>query len=100
MLTAMFHLASFFMLKTSYDGIVVARLPFVPFTFLHKITHRNLEGDDMAECSFIFIYMLCSMSIKPNLQKLLGFEPPAAQNMSYDAASKMAERLTGISSDK
>ena len=45
---------------------------------LQKMTHRGLPGDDPTDCSFVFLYMLCSISIRPNLQKILGFAPPRA----------------------
>lgn len=37
-------------------------------------------GDDYTDCSFIFLYILCTMSIRQNLQKLLGFAPSRAMN--------------------
>ncbi|KAK5977884.1 B5 domain-containing protein [Trichostrongylus colubriformis] len=55
-----------------FDGRVVARLPFVPIGFLQGLSHRNLVGDDMRDCSFIFLYILCTMTIRQNLQKALG----------------------------
>ncbi|KOB68012.1 Transmembrane and coiled-coil domains protein 1 [Operophtera brumata] len=38
----------------------------------------NLPGDDYTDCSFIFLYILCTMSIRQNIQKLLGFAPSRA----------------------
>ncbi|KAK9305406.1 hypothetical protein QLX08_003539 [Tetragonisca angustula] len=54
---------------------VVARLPFVPLGWIQGLSHRNLPGDDYTECSFIFLYILCTMSIRQNIQKMLGFAP-------------------------
>ena len=42
------------------------------------LSHRNLLGDDMTDCSFIFLYILCTMSIRQNIQKALGFAPSRA----------------------
>ena len=47
-----------------FDGRVVAKMPFVPISLLQGISHRNLGGDDYSECSFIFLYILCTMSIR------------------------------------
>ena len=47
-----------------FDGRVVAKLPFTPFGLLQGISHRNLMGTDMTDCSFIFLYILCTMSIR------------------------------------
>ena len=47
-----------------FDGRVVGKLPFTPISFLQGISHRNLAGDDYTDCSFIFLYILCTMSIR------------------------------------
>jgi hypothetical protein len=39
-----------------------------------------LIGEDYTDCSFIFLYILCTMSIRQNLQKILGFAPSRALN--------------------
>lgn len=62
----------------SFDGRVVARLPFLPISWIQGLSHRNLPGDDYSECSFIFLYILCTMSIRQNIQKMLGFAPSRA----------------------
>ncbi|XP_059487770.1 calcium load-activated calcium channel [Neocloeon triangulifer] len=72
------------MFNSVFDGRVVAKLPFVPITWLQGLSHRNLSGDDYTDCSFIFIYILCTMSIRQNIQKLLGFAP-----------SRTASKLSG-----
>ncbi|CAJ0948190.1 unnamed protein product, partial [Mesorhabditis belari] len=63
-----------------FEGRVVAKLPFVPISFIQGLSHRNLAGDDMTDCSFIFLYILCTMTIRQNLQKVLGFAPSRAMN--------------------
>jgi len=68
-----------------FHGRVVAKLPFVPIRFIQGLSHRNLPGDDLTDCSFIFLYVLCTMSIRANIQKILGFAPSRAsleQNQS------------------
>lgn len=63
------------MFNSIFDGRVVAHLPFQPVWLLLNVTHRNLPGDNYTECSFIFLYILCTMSVRQNIQKLLGFAP-------------------------
>lgn len=65
-------------LNSIFEGRVVAKLPFVPIGLLQGISHRNLLGEDYTDCSFIFLYILCTMSIRQNMQKLLGFAPSRA----------------------
>jgi hypothetical protein len=69
-------LGVFAMLNRWFDGTRVARLPFEPPRFMRSMTHRNLPGEDYRDCSMAFLYFLCSMSIRPNVQKALGFAPP------------------------
>lgn len=52
------------MFNNIFDGRVVARLPFVPISWIQGLSHRNLPGNDYTECSFIFLYILCTMSIR------------------------------------
>jgi len=66
------------MFNSIFDGRVVAKLPFTPISWVQGLSHRNLPGDDYTDCSFIFLYILCTMSIRQNIQKLLGFAPSRA----------------------
>ncbi|MBN3279205.1 TMCO1 protein, partial [Polyodon spathula] len=54
------------MFNSIFDGRVVAKLPFVPLSYIQGLSHRNLLGDDYTDCSFIFLYILCTMSIRQN----------------------------------
>ncbi|CAK9177236.1 unnamed protein product, partial [Ilex paraguariensis] len=63
-------------LNNLFEGKAVAKLPFVPLRIVQKMSHRGLQGDDMTDCSMAFLYFLCSISIRTNLQKFLGFSPP------------------------
>nr|CAG4645823.1 EOG090X0DWG [Lynceus sp. MCZ IZ 141354] len=76
------------MFNSIFDGRVVAKLPFVPIVWIQGLSHRNLPGDDYTDCSFIFLYILCTMSIRQNVQKMLGFAPSRA-------ASKQSGSLFG-----
>ena len=74
------------MFNSIFDGRVVAKLPFTPIYWVQGLSHRNLLGDDMTDCSFIFLYILCTMSIRQNIQKALGFAPSraASKQVSVD----------------
>jgi hypothetical protein len=66
----------FGLLNSLFEGKVVAKLPFRPFGIVMKMSHRGLQGHDPTDCSMPFLYFLCSISIRTNLQKFLGFAPP------------------------
>jgi len=70
------------MFNSIFGGRVVAKLPFVPISLIQGLSHRNLSGDDYTDCSFIFLYILCTMSIRQNIQKLLGFAPSRSASAS------------------
>lgn len=40
-------------LRKSYAGFIVAKLPFVPFQLLTRMSHSGIEGTDMTDCSFV-----------------------------------------------
>ncbi|CAH8646206.1 unnamed protein product [Heterobilharzia americana] len=63
-----------------FDGRVVAKLPFVPLSWIQGLSHRNLPGNDFTDGSFVFVYILCTMSIRQNVQKILGFAPSRSFN--------------------
>ena len=48
----------------SFDGRVVAKLPFTPISWFQGLSHRNLMGEDYTDCSFIFLYIICCMSVR------------------------------------
>ena len=58
-----------------WGGRVSARLPFVPFSMVAMTSHRAIEGDDLQDCSFLFLFILCNMSIRVIIQKALGTAP-------------------------
>lgn len=37
----------------SFAGVVVAKLPFVPYSLIQRISHRGLDGDDPTDCSMV-----------------------------------------------
>lgn len=57
--------------SASYDGIVVAKLPFVPFGIFQGLTHRNLPGDDFTDASAHLIFAMGLLLSRTNVQKLL-----------------------------
>ncbi|CAI9100962.1 OLC1v1038153C1 [Oldenlandia corymbosa var. corymbosa] len=63
-------------MNSLFEGKPVAKLPFVPFQIVQRMSRTGLSGDDMTDCSMFFLYFLCSFWIRTNLQKLLGFSPP------------------------
>ena len=67
-----------------FQGIVVAKIPFIPFKLLRGLSHRGILSNDYTDCSFIFLYVLCNISFRPIIQKMLGFAPPRSNNKMPD----------------
>lgn len=64
------------LLNSAYQGVVVAKLPFQPLSMIQNISHRNIPGNDITDCSMIFIYIMANLSLRPIIQKLLGVAGP------------------------
>ena len=78
-------------LGTEHKGNVMGILPFTPFSLIKRLTARGLEFDpqlsfepvsekvtDVGQaCSFMFIYFLCTFSIKYYAGRIFGTKPPA-----------------------
>ncbi|CAM9340209.1 unnamed protein product [Ascophyllum nodosum] len=60
----------------SCSGMVVAKLPFIPFSLIQKISHRGIKGDDPTDCSVAFLFALCQAGVKGNIAKLVGVGQP------------------------
>ena len=65
-----------------YDERVLARLPYEPISYVTRITNRGLEArpSDSREVSVTFIYILCSLCVRGNVQKFFGNGPPKQEH--------------------
>ncbi|CAL5411563.1 unnamed protein product [Camellia sinensis] len=63
-------------MNSLFECKAVAKLSFLPTRIVQKMSHKGLQGKDPTYCSTAFLYFLCSISIRTNLQKFLGFLPP------------------------
>lgn len=71
-------------LRSTYTGVVVARLPFVPFQLLTRMTHSGLEATDYTECNMGGIYALCTIAIRSNVLKLISNNNPRGTTSFLD----------------
>lgn len=60
----------------TFDGYVVALLPFDPPSLVLAITHHNLVGHNVRQCSYHLLFILSGIAVRANLQRLLGVEAP------------------------
>ena len=73
-------------LSAEHSGKVIGLIPFTPFKLMRKFTLRSLDitnAVDVKEnynvnqaCSFLFIYVLSTLSVKYFVHKLVGVAPP------------------------
>lgn len=84
------------LLNQMFSGIVVAKLPFEPFTFLQSLSHRNLPGEDYTEVSAHLVFALSLLVLRIVSQKILesyDIKPKAPQQVSiWQMASEEAEK--------
>lgn len=73
----------------TYSGQVLATLPFEPVKMVQGLSRRGLaEESSKRDCAYGLIYTLCTVGVKSNIPKLLGFVTPKS---AFDAA-RMAAR--------
>ena len=92
-------MAVFGILGEWYEGAIIAKLPFQPLGFIQGMTRRGLYSvtDDITLCSFLPLYILGNMGIKPIITKLLGHAPPRSEGASaWERATKQAEAKYGL----
>ncbi|KAM8999318.1 calcium load-activated calcium channel isoform 1-T1 [Sarcophilus harrisii] len=82
------------MFNSIFDGRVVAKLPFTPLSYIQGLSHRNLLGEDYTDCSFIFLYILCTMSIRQiALQRMVRFVHNFTNNASVSQFSRIPSNI-------
>mmetsp|Transcript_33168 Transcript_33168/g.48636 ORF Transcript_33168/g.48636 Transcript_33168/m.48636 type:complete len:232 (-) Transcript_33168:428-1123(-) len=82
-LTSILFLILYRVLSADYAGKVVAILPFEPWGIVQKISRRGLEDvganaevDPSRACAFLFVYMMCTLSVKFMVHQVVGVHPP------------------------
>jgi uncharacterized membrane protein (DUF106 family) len=78
--------------NSMYYGVVVAKLPFEPFSFLSNVTHRGILSTDRTDCAFIFLFILSNFVIRPILQKILGVAPPRSSTQMPNFFEQMESK--------
>jgi hypothetical protein len=82
-------------LNATYDGIVVAVLPFEPWSLFHAVTHRGLKGENYREASAHLIFALALVVARTAAQKVMeykGWRPVMPKLPSFwELAERQAE---------
>jgi hypothetical protein len=63
-------------LRSFFQGVTVARLPFEPIALLARITHGGIETEDSRDGGFQFVYWLGTLLFRDVLTKWFGFQMP------------------------
>ena len=90
-LTALVFYVLYKILSLEYQGKIIALLPFTPMKFLQRFTLRGIQFDPeflyepttqrvlypQQGCGFLFMYLVCSMSVKVVMKQMVGTPPPS-----------------------
>lgn len=113
-------------LGLEYQGKVVGILPYEPWGLIRRISMRGItlsdtnyiiqsvstaatHGDRIKSvnqaCGFLFIYLLCTMSVKFTIHKLLGQKPPTGADKGFltmmdDPRSQKVLQSLGVDTDE
>jgi hypothetical protein len=85
-----FTLVMWHYVSTTFDGIVMAKLPFTPLGFFTKMTHAGVGGNDFTEAGGTFIYILSMVTCRQVFMQLLGQQPSRAAVRAITAAGTPA----------
>lgn len=101
LLTSVVFLILYRVLNIEYSNKVIAVLPFEPWGLIRKFSMRGLDmnQDHVASldfsafsnrvvsvnqsCGFLFIYMLCTISVKFVVHKVMGTKPPTGADKGF-----------------
>lgn len=103
LLTSLVFLILYRVLNIEYSNKVIAVLPFEPWGIIRKLSMRGLQlnQDHVASldfsgstfsnrivsvhqsCGFLFIYMLCTISVKFVVHKAMGTKPPTGADKGF-----------------
>tara|TARA_B110000305_G_C19200852_1_gene521096 strand:- start:71 stop:784 length:714 start_codon:yes stop_codon:yes gene_type:complete len=87
MVTTVVNFACMQFLRSRYKGVVIAVLPFTPFTLLQKLTQKGLELEcHPRACGFLFIWLVLQVGLRPFVKKLVG--PKPVEGTGYTAFLK------------
>jgi len=106
-------------LNTEYQGKVMAILPFSPWKIIRRFSMRGLQFEEgfvvetasrrlesvNQACSFLFIYLLCNMSVKFMVNQVIGTKPPkdadkGVLNMVDDPRGQKILKEFGVDTDE
>jgi hypothetical protein len=85
-----FTLVMWHYVSTTFDGIVMAKLPFTPLSFFHKMTHAGVGGNDFTEAGGTFVYILTMLTCRQLLLQVSGQQPSRAAVRAISAAGTPA----------
>lgn len=78
-------------LRSAFESVVVAKIPFVPFGFASKLTHSGLDGQDFTEGGFSFVYFLTAILFQELINRLFGFQTPNLTGMMSGMMPKLPD---------
>jgi hypothetical protein len=76
------------LMRSGFDGVVVAKLPFEPFPLLTRMTHSSLETEDLRDGSFQVVYWLGTLLFRDIFNRSFGFQLP---HLNLGQAFKMPQ---------
>ncbi|PNH12427.1 Transmembrane and coiled-coil domains protein 1 [Tetrabaena socialis] len=88
-----------YVLRSRYMGKSVGQLPFVSMFPFSKLTQQWLVNPTPTDCSFMFLYVVCNVGVKPNVSKLMGTQLPESVTKTTDLQS-MTSRFSRLATGK
>lgn len=89
--------AAYKILAYCYGGKVVAKLPFEPWPFFQKITHRGLPGTDPTDAAMTLMFTLVQAGVKQTMAMWLQSGPSRAmQGLMQKNNELVQKKVAGL----
>ena len=62
--------------RSAFQGMVIAKIPYEPFSLMTRLTHAGLETEDMHDGGFQYVYWLGSLMFRDVLTRWFRFQVP------------------------
>lgn len=76
LVSAIFFIVFSRLARTTFNGLVCLRIPFLPWGLISGISHSGIENEDLRDGGYNFVYWLGTMFFRDVISKIMGIEMP------------------------
>ena len=106
--TSLVFVVLYRILAAEHAGNVMGVMPFLPFSFLQRLTSRGIDFGDHHPagqgCAFVFLYILSTLTVKYYVHQAISIHPPKGADgglltMMEDSNSQRVLKAWGLDNE-